>query len=230
MAPHPHKGFETVTIAYKGKVAHHDSHGGGGVIGEGDVQWMTAASGILHKEFHESEWSKQGGAFQMVQLWVNLPKKDKASSPKYQAIINADIPRYRLENSQSEIEIIAGEYKGITGAASTFTPIHMLNGRLMRGAKADFTFPANYNTILLVVEGNIIVNNTDNVPTDNLVLMANDGDGFQVEATTDALVLVLSGEPIDEPIAARGPFVMNTEGELKETYLEFREGKFGELV
>lgn len=230
VGPHPHKGFETVTIAYKGKVAHHDSHGGGGVIGEGDLQWMTAASGILHKEFHESEWSKQGGDFQMVQLWVNLPKKDKAIAPKYQAIINADIPRYRLENAQGEIEIIAGEYKGITGAASTFTSIHMLNGRLMKGAKADFTFPANYNTILLVVEGNIIVNNTDNVPTDNLVLMANDGVHFQIEATTDALVLVLSGEPINEPIAARGPFVMNTEGELKEAYLEFREGKFGELV
>ena len=226
---HPHKGFETVTIAYKGKVAHHDSHGGGGVIGEGDVQWMTAASGILHKEYHEEKWSKQGGDFQMVQLWVNLPKKNKASAPKYQAIVNEDIPRYKLDNDQNEIEVIAGDYKGIAGAASTFTPIHLLNVKLKKGAKANFTFPANYNTVLLVIEGSISVNDTDNASTDNLVLMANDGEYFQVEATDDALVLVLSGQPIDEPIAARGPFVMNTEGELKQAYLEFREGKFGEL-
>lgn len=226
---HPHRGFETVTIAYKGKVAHHDSHGGGGVIGEGDVQWMTASSGLLHKEYHEEEWSKHGGDFQMVQLWVNLPKKDKESAPKYQAIVNDDIPRYKLAHNQGEIEVIAGMYKDAMGAAFTFTPIHLLNAKLHKGAKADFTFPANYNTALLVVEGSITVNGTDHAPTDNFVLMANDGEYFEIEAIDDALVLVLSAEPIDEPIAARGPFVMNTEEELKQAYLDFREGKFGEL-
>ncbi len=227
---HPHKGFETVTIAYRGRVAHHDSHGGGGVIGEGDVQWMTASSGILHKEYHESEWSKQGGDFQMVQLWVNLPKKDKLSTPKYQAIVNADISRHILDKDQGEIEVIAGQYKGVVGAASTFSPIHLLNAKLNKGGKADFTFPAHYNTALVIIEGSIIVNATESAPLDHFVLMANDGEEFQIEATCDnTVVLVLSGQPIDEPIAARGPFVMNTHGELKQAYLEFYEGKFGEL-
>ena len=155
---HPHKGFETVTIAYKGKVQHHDSSGGGGIIDRGDIQWMTAASGVLHKEYHEEEWSKKGGDFQMVQLWVNLPKKDKTSAPKYQAIKYADIKRYELENKAGVIEVIAGEYKGTKGSASTFTPIHMFNSKLNKGGKATFEFPANYNTALLVLEGNIKVN------------------------------------------------------------------------
>jgi redox-sensitive bicupin YhaK (pirin superfamily) len=133
---HPHRGFETVTIAYKGKIAHHDSSGGGGNIGEGDIQWMTAASGVLHKEYHEEEWSKTGGDFQMVQLWVNLPKKDKMSAPKYQAIKYNDIKRYELDNEAGNIEVIAGEYKGTKGVASTFTPIHMLNAKLNKGGKA----------------------------------------------------------------------------------------------
>ncbi len=227
---HPHKGFETVTIAYKGKVAHHDSHGGGGVIGEGDVQWMTASSGILHKEYHEEEWSKQGGDFQMVQLWVNLPKKDKLSDPKYQAIVNADIPRYVLDNRQGEIEVIGGQYKDVKGAASTFSPMNLLNAKLNKGGVVDFTFPTIYNTGFVVIEGSVLVNGAEKVPTDHFVLMANDGEQFEVEASSDsAVVLVLSGEPIDEPIAARGPFVMNTVGELKQAFLEFYEGKFGEL-
>ena len=227
---HPHKGFETVTIAYKGKVAHHDSHGGGGVIGEGDVQWMTAASGILHKEYHEKEWSRQGGDFQMVQLWVNLPKKDKTSAPKYQAIINADMPRYALDNNQGEIEVIAGQYKDVKGIAFTFTPMHLLNAKLKKDAKVEFSFPAEYNTAIVVIAGSILVNGTEKAPTDNFVLMANDGEQFEIKATSDtATVLVLSGQPIDEPIAARGPFVMNTEGELRQAYQDFRDGKFGEL-
>ncbi len=226
---HPHQGFETVTIAYKGKVAHHDSHGGGGVIAEGDVQWMTAASGLLHKEYHEEEWSKHGGNFQMVQLWINLLKKDKAGAPKYQAIKNEDIPRYKLDNDQGEIEVIAGMYKDAMGAASTFTPINLLNAKLKRGAKASFNFPAKYSTALLVVEGNIIINGTENIPHNNFVLMANDGEHFEIETTGEALVLVMSGQPINEPIAARGPFVMNTEEELRQAYQDFRDGKFGEL-
>ena len=226
---HPHRGFETVTIAYKGKVEHHDSSGGGGVIGEGDVQWMTAASGVLHKEFHEKEWSKKGGEFQMVQLWVNLPAKDKMSAPKYQSIENATMSRYLLENDKGEIEVIAGEYKGVTGRASTFTPLHLFNARLKKGATARFNFPANFNTALLVIEGSIKVNGTEEVPTDHFVLMANDGEEFSIEAGEDAVVLILSGEPINEPIAAHGPFVMNTRQELLQAFDDFNKGKFGYL-
>ncbi|WP_117879559.1 pirin family protein [Aureibaculum luteum] len=226
---HPHRGFETVTIAYKGKVAHHDSSGGGGVIEEGDVQWMTAASGVLHKEYHEKEWSKTGGDFQMVQLWVNLPKKNKMSTPKYQAIKNEAINCFQLESNAGQIEVIAGEYKGIKGAASTFTPLHMFNAKLNKGGKAAFNFPANYNTVLLVVEGNILINGNEKTPTDHLALMATDGENFEVEATDDAIVLVLSGEPIDEPIAAHGPFVMNTKEELMDAFNDFNNGKFGYL-
>jgi len=226
---HPHRGFETVTIAYKGKVAHHDSSGGGGVIEEGDVQWMTAASGVLHKEYHDKEWSKTGGDFQMVQLWVNLPKKDKMSAPKYQGIKNKNINRYQLENNAGEVEVIAGQYKDTKGVASTFTPIHMFNAKLNSGGKADFQFPANYNTALLVLEGNIVINGKENTPTDHLALMANDGETFEIEATDDAIVLVLSGEPINEPIAAQGPFVMNTREELIEAFNDFNQGKFGHL-
>ncbi|MEO6833202.1 MAG: pirin family protein, partial [Chitinophagaceae bacterium] len=229
VAVHPHKGFETVTIAYKGKVAHHDSAGGGGVIGVGDVQWMTAASGVLHKEFHEEEWSKKGGEFQMVQLWVNLPAKDKKSSPKYQAIKNEDINRVELENNAGTIEVIAGDYKGTKGSASTFTPVNLFNARLKKGGKVSFEFPANYNTAILVLEGTIKINGTEEAPTDHMALMANDGENFDIEATEDALVLILGGEPINEPIAAHGPFVMNTREEIVEAFNEYNQGKFGYL-
>lgn len=226
---HPHRGFETVTIAYKGRVAHHDSSGGGGIIGEGDVQWMTAASGVLHKEYHEESFSKQGGDFQMVQLWINLPAKDKMSEPKYQAIKNEEINRFYLDNNMGEIEVIAGNYNNVQGKASTFTPIHLLNVKLKKGAKADFSFPSHYNTSLLVIEGSLFVNAKTKVPTDHFVLMANDGEDFTVEASEDAVVLVLSAQPINEPIAAHGPFVMNTKAELLEAFNDFNQGKFGYL-
>lgn len=226
---HPHKGFETVTIAYKGKVAHSDSSGGGGIIHEGDVQWMTAGNGILHKEYHEEEWSKKGGDFQMVQLWVNLPKKDKSKPPKYQAIKKEDIKQVELKDNAGTVAVIAGTYRDVEGPASTFTPIHMLNAELKDGGVADFQFPAHYNTVILVLEGSVIINASEEVPTDHLALMANDGENFNVKATADALVLVLSGEPLNEPIAARGPFVMNTVEELNEAYRDFRIGKFGNL-
>jgi redox-sensitive bicupin YhaK (pirin superfamily) len=226
---HPHRGFETVTIAYKGKVEHHDSSGGGGIIGEGDVQWMTAASGILHKEFHEMNFSKEGGDFQMVQLWVNLPAKDKMSPPKYQAIENKTIARYELENNEGGIEIIAGEHKGIKGSASTFTPVHLFNAKLHKGAKTDFRFPAHFNTALLVVEGSIKVNKTEQVPTNHFALFENKGENFTVEATENAVFLILSGEPINEPIASHGPFVMNTRQELVQAFDDFNKGKFGYL-
>lgn len=226
---HPHRGFETVTIAYKGRVAHHDSSGGGGIIGEGDVQWMTAASGVLHKEYHEESFSKQGGDFQMVQLWINLPAKDKMSEPKYQAIKNEEINRFYLDNEQGEIEVIAGSYNNVSGKASTFTPINLLNAKLKKGAKANFSFPSNYNTSLLVIEGSLFVNDQTKVPTDHFVLMANDGTDFTIEASEDAVVLVLSAQPINEPIAAHGPFVMNTKAELLEAFNDFNQGKFGYL-
>ncbi len=226
---HPHKGFETVTIAYKGRVEHGDSSGGGGIIGEGDVQWMTAASGVLHKEFHETEWSKTGGIFQMVQLWVNLPAVAKKTNAKYQAIENKDIPRVTLSNDLGLIEIIAGNYEGIQGSASTFTPIHMYNLKAKSGAETAFSFPENYTTMLLVLEGNITINNNENVPTDHLALMEKSGENFTVKVNDDAIVLVLSGEPINEPIAHYGPFVMNTQQELMEAVNDFNAGKFGTL-
>lgn len=226
---HPHRGFETVTVAYKGAVAHNDSSGGGGIIYEGDVQWMTAASGVLHKEYHEENFSKKGGDFQMVQLWVNLPAKFKMSQPKYQAIKNANIKRYLIENQGGEIEVIAGNYKNIEGAASTFSPIHLLNTKLKQGAKVDFEFPEHYNTALVVLEGSIVINELTEVPVNNFALFENKGTHFSIQASEDAIVLVFSGEPLLEPIAAHGPFVMNTHEELIQAFEDFNQGKFGFL-
>lgn len=165
----------------------------------------------------------------MVQLWVNLPAKDKMSVPKYQSIENATMSRYTLENDQGEVEVIAGEYQGVKGAASTFTPLHLLNAKLKKGATARFNFPAGFNTALLVIEGGIKVNGTEEAPADHFVLMANEGEEFSLEATEDAVVLVMSGEPINEPIAAHGPFVMNTRQELLQAFDDFNKGKFGYL-
>ncbi len=225
---HPHRGFETVTIAYKGRVAHHDSAGGGGIIGEGDVQWMTAASGVLHKEYHEESFSKTGGDFQMVQLWVNLPAKDKMSAPKYQAIENASIPKVPVENGY--VEVIAGEFQGTKGKASTFTPVHLFNAHLQSGGKAEFSFPADFNTCLIVVEGEIRINDAEeHVPVDHFVLFENEGETLHIEATEYSKILILSGEPIREPIASHGPFVMNTRQEIMQAFYDFEAGKFGEL-
>jgi len=226
---HPHRGFETVTIAYKGKVAHHDSAGGGGIIGEGDVQWMTAASGVLHKEYHEENFSRTGGDFQMVQLWVNLPAKDKMSAPKYQGISNSQIPKFSLPDNAGIIEVIAGEYKGLKGSASTFSPVHMMNAKLAKGGKADFDFPQHFNTLLLVLEGSVIVNQSTKVTTDHLVLFENNGRSFSIEAEKDTVALILSGEPLNEPIAAHGPFVMNNRREIIQAIEDFNMGKFGYL-
>ncbi len=224
---HAHRGFETVTIAYQGSVSHHDSSGGGGTIHQGDVQWMTAASGVLHKEYHAEEFYKQGGIFQMVQLWVNLPAKDKMSTPKYQAIEHKDIPTVEVENGF--IEVIAGEYNQTKGAASTFSPVNMLNAKLNEGGKANFSFPANYNTVLLVIEGEVKVNEQEIVPTDHLLLFTNEGEDFTIEATENSIVLILSGEPLNEPIASYGPFVMNTQEQIREAFEDFNNGKFGTL-
>lgn len=226
---HPHRGFETVTIVYKGKVAHHDSRGNSGVIGPGDIQWMTAASGVLHKEYHEEKFSQQGGEFHVVQLWINLPAKDKMAEPNYQAITNSQIPKVNLPDTAGSIEVIAGKYQNTSGIATTFSPIHLFNAKLNKGANAEFTFPANYNTAVLVVEGSIKINNTELVPTDYFALFENKGETFNIQAVNKATILVLSGEPINEPIAAYGPFVMNDVEELKQAYIDMAAGEFGKL-
>lgn len=225
---HPHRGFETVTIAYQGKVAHHDSAGNSGVIGEGEVQWMTAASGILHKEYHEKEFSKKGGTFQMVQLWVNLPAKHKMSAPKYQGITREQIARKALADNMGEVEIIAGEFEGIKGPAYTFSPVALMNAKLKAKGSANFSFPTHYNTALVVISGEISVNG-QKATANQFVLMGNDGQNFSIQASTDSIVLVMSGEPLREPIAAHGPFVMNTRQELIEAFNDFQSGKFGDL-
>ncbi|MBN9296180.1 MAG: pirin family protein [Filimonas sp.] len=226
---HPHRGFETVTIAYQGAVAHHDSYGHSGVIRAGDVQWMTAASGVLHKEYHEAEYSKQGGLFQMVQLWVNLPAKDKMSTPKYQSITAGEMNHYDIPGNGGRVDVIAGEFNGVKGSAFTFTPIHLYNVRINKGTSLTINLPENYNTGMVVIEGGIKVNESADAPQDNFVLFKNDGDTFTITATEDSVVLVLSGEPIDEPIAAYGPFLMNTHEELEQAFSDFNRGVFGYL-
>lgn len=226
---HPHRGFETVTIVYKGKVAHHDSRGNSGVIGPGDIQWMTAASGVLHKEYHEENFSQQGGEFHIVQLWINLPAKDKKTESNYQTIVNNQIPKVELPDNAGLIEVIAGNYQETKGIASTFSPMHLFNAKLNKGGSAEFSFPANYNTAILVVEGSVKINNNDLVPTDYFALFENKGETFTLQAVNKATVLVLSGEPIPEPIAAYGPFVMNNVAELKQAYLDLAAGLFGKL-
>ncbi len=222
---HPHRGFETVSIAYKGKVAHRDSAGNSGVIGEGDVQWMTAASGILHEEFHEKEFSEKGGIFHMVQLWVNLPSKFKMIAPKYQAILNSQMGKYLLPDAGGVVEIISGSYKGIDGPAFTFSPVNLFNVKLLKDKKANISFPKEYNTGLLVIEGKVKVNEKE-VAENNFVLFGNDGDEFIIDSIEDSIVLVMSGKPLNEPIAAAGPFVMNTREELIKAYDDYESGKF----
>lgn len=226
---HPHAGFETVTIAYHGKIAHHDSAGNSGVIGEGDVQWMTAGAGLLHKEYHEKEFSKTGGLFQMVQLWVNLPAKNKKVMPKYQEITNDIMGRYNLDNDKGFIEVIAGNYNGTKGPATTFTPIQVYNARLKKGANAELSFAANYNTAFLMIEGSAMINDKE-VAADHFVLFKNEGEEINVTATKDTVILVLSGEPIDESIAAYGPFLMNTWQEVEKAIEDANRGKFGILA
>lgn len=226
---HPHRGFETVTIAYKGRVEHHDSYGGGGIIGEGDVQWMTAASGVLHKEFHEREWSEQGGMFQMVQLWINLPAKFKMSHPRYQAIHQAEMVKVALLENAGYVEVVAGEYEGKQGPAKTFSPVNLMNARLIKKGKVSFSFPAHYNTALLIIEGSVKINKTEEAPVDHFVLFENKGETFEVEAVEESVVLIMSGEPLNEPIVAHGPFVMNTRREIIQAFDDFNQGKFGYL-
>ncbi len=226
---HPHRGFETVTIAFHGKVAHHDSAGNSGVITPGGVQWMTAGSGVLHKEYHEKEYSAQGGPFQMVQLWVNLPAKDKMTAPKYQGLNNEQMGKYIIPENGGVVDVIAGDFKGVKGPASTFTPINMYVIRLKQGNRLEFDLPASYNTGLLVTEGAVKFNDDAQANTDEFALFQNDGERITVEALEDAVILVLNGEGIDEPIAAHGPFLMNTYDEIHQAIKDFSTGKFGKL-
>lgn len=223
---HPHRGFETVTIAYQGKIAHHDSAGNSGIIGEGDVQWMTAGSGVLHKEYHEQSFAQKGGPFQMVQLWVNLPARYKMIAPRYQELKKQGMGRVQFEGG--ELEIIAGAFNDTKGPAQTFTPMQVYNLHLHQGGTISFHFPAHYNTGLLITKGKVKIKETL-ANSDQFVLMANDGEDFTIEATEDSTVLVLSGEPIQEPIVAYGPFLMNSWEEIDQAITDFNNGKFGVL-
>ncbi|MCW3078487.1 MAG: Pirin domain protein [Bacteroidetes bacterium] len=225
---HPHRGFETVTLAYYGKVAHHDSWGNSGVIEEGGVQWMTAGSGVLHKEYHEKEFSKKGGMFQMVQLWVNLPSKNKMTTPAYQGFTRDELSKFELPDDGGTVEVVAGNYNGVKGPATTFSPLHLYNIRLNKQGKVTVQFPKDYNTGIIIIEGEVKVNDSI-ARTDHFILFKNDGEEINIEATEKAVLLVMSGEPINEPIVPYGPFLMNTKEEIMQAYDDFNKGKFGTL-
>lgn len=224
---HPHRGFETVTLAFEGAVAHHDSTGAGGVIQAGDVQWMTAASGILHKEYHEAEWAKQGGTMHMMQLWVNLPASNKMDPPGYQPLLAADMGTVELDGGT--VTVVAGEYQGVSGPAKTATTINLWRARLEAGSSMDMAFPATDNAAVFVMEGSITANGAK-VGQHELVLFNNEGTDIHLEAGDGAHLLVLSGTPLGEPIVAHGPFVMNSRDEIIQAYTDFEAGKFGHLV
>ncbi|MHC8395841.1 pirin family protein [Pseudomonas sp. LB3P93] len=226
---HPHRGFETVTIVYKGELEHRDSTGSGGKIGPGDVQWMTAASGILHEEFHSEGFAKSGGTLEMVQLWVNLPARDKMADAGYQTILDGDIPSIRLKDKAGSLRLIAGEFDGHTGPARTFTPIDVWDLRLSGGKSLTLDLHEGRNTALVVLRGTVLVNGQELVREGQLALFERDGHQLSLEANNDAVVLLLSGEPIDEPIVGHGPFVMNSEQEIHQAFADFQSGRFGRM-
>ncbi len=226
---HPHKGFETVTIVYEGEVEHRDSTGAGGVIGPGDVQWMTAASGILHEEFHSPAFAASGGNFEMVQLWVNLPAKDKSASPGYQTILNTDIPLVDLPEGAGTVRVIAGEFAQEKGPARTFTPIDIWDLRLLRDKAVDLDVPAGHTLSILVLSGTVSINGQELAREAQTVLLGQVGGNVTIEASGDAKLLVLSGAPINEPVVAHGPFVMNTTEEIRQAVQDFQQGVFGEI-
>lgn len=225
---HPHRGFETVTIVYKGEVAHQDSTGSGGVIGPGDVQWMTAASGILHEEFHSPGFTQQGGTLEMVQLWVNLPARDKMAAPRYQGIVDAQIPSVALPHDAGSVRVIAGSHDGKLGPAQTFTPINVWDVRLGRDKQAGLTLPPGHTAAVVVLHGTVLVNG-EVLREAQMALLEREGDGLRLEANSDAVLLVLSGEPIKEPIVGHGPFVMNTQAEITTAINDFNAGRFGRI-
>lgn len=223
---HPHRGFETVTIVYDGEVEHRDSAGNGGVIGPGDVQWMTAAGGIIHEEYHSPAFTKTGGPFRMVQLWVNLPAKDKLAPAGYQGIMSADIPVVDLPEAAGTARIIAGVFGDTSGPARTFTPINMWDMRLNRDADASLPLPEGHTAMLVVLAGHVTVNGKQEAGEAEMILLSRDGDGIDIHADGDATLLVLTGEPIDEPIFGHGPFVMNNEKEVRQAIDDYNSGRF----
>ncbi|WP_018412151.1 pirin family protein [Methyloversatilis thermotolerans] len=223
---HPHRGFETVTIVYDGEVAHQDSTGAGGVIGPGDVQWMTAGAGIIHEEFHSPEFTRRGGPLEMVQLWVNLPARDKRAAPGYQHLARIDIPEVDLPDGAGQLRVIAGEYAGRHGPARTFTPIDVWDVKLAAGADLELAVPEGRTLALVVLRGLVTVNGSQPVRDAQMALLHREGSRFSMASEGDARLLVLSGEPIDEPIAGYGPFVMNTQEEIREAIDDFNSGRF----
>ncbi len=229
---HPHRGFETVTIAYRGEVAHSDSSGGGGIIGEGDVQWMTAGSGIVHNEFHSEAFSQSGGDMQMVQLWVNLPAKDKMTAPTYQAITQASIPHVTIDEpftSAGSVRVIAGEYAQRSGAASTFTPMNVLDVHIKANQTLLLSQPEGWTTLILVQSGTVSVNGAAPTGAAQLLVLSRSGTDVAITASADAQLLLLAGEPINEPVFGHGPFVMNTRQEIIQAIDDFNAGKFGQI-
>lgn len=227
---HPHRGFETVTIVYQGELEHRDSTGNGGTIGPGDVQWMTAASGILHEEFHSKAFTRNGGTLEMVQLWVNLPGKDKKAAPGYQTLLNTEIPTVALAEGTGRVRVIAGAYQGAAGPAKTFTPVNIWDVRLDRDKTTTLSLPDGHTVALLVLSGTVLVNGEEVVRGAQLVTFDKTGGDITLEANNDATMLVMSGAPINEPVVAHGPFVMNTVGEIKQAMLDFQSGKFGAMT
>ena len=226
---HPHRGFETVTIAYQGAVEHRDSGGHSGTIRPGDVQWMTAASGVVHEEMHEREFARQGGVFEMVQLWVNLPKTQKMSKPRYQTLLKEEIPTVQL-GASGYARVIAGELNGVKGPAQTFTPVNVFDVRLNAGNKAKLNLADGHNAAIVLLKGDVVLNSSEALDGEaKIALLSLDGEGVEIEAKQDSILLVLSGEPIHEPVASYGPFVMNTRAELVEAVEDYQAGKMGHL-
>ena len=225
---HPHRGFETVTIVYDGEVEHRDSTGNGGVIGKGDVQWMTAGDGIIHSEFHSPDYASKGGPFEMAQLWVNLPASAKNTAAHYQAITSNDIPSVAIENGT--VRIIAGSFNDTRGPANTYTPMNVLDVRLQAGATATLPQPEGWTTIIVVLDGTVMVNGEAVLRATEYASLSREGSDVTIEANSDAKLLLLSGEPIDEPIVGYGPFVMNSQAEIIQSIHDFNAGKFGTLA
>ena len=226
---HPHRGFETVTIVYEGEVEHRDSTGQGGVIGPGDVQWMTAGSGILHEEFHSTSYGQRGGPFEMVQLWVNLPKKDKMTAPGYQGILDAQIPAVALPDGAGTVRVIAGALDGSAGPAHTFSPMNVWDVRLSAGKTARLPQPDGWTTILVVLAGTLMVNGDTVLRATQMATLSTEGREVTIEANGEAKLLLLAGEPIDEPVVGYGPFVMNSQQEIIQAVADFNSGKFGRM-
>jgi len=226
---HPHRGFETVTIVYAGGVAHRDSSGGGGTIGPGDVQWMTAASGLIHEEFHSPAFAAQGGRFEMVQLWVNLPARDKMAPPGYQGITAGQIPEVALPGAAGTLRVIAGEYASAQGPARSFTPMNVWDLRLHAGHRVAFDLPAGHTSALFVLHGSLRIDGKHSIRAAELAVMERDGSRLEFEVSEDATVLLLNGEPLNEPVVGYGPFVMNTQAEIVQAIDDFNSGRFGQI-